>query len=82
MKTTHYLQKRLYQATLLLVPVLCLLSDAQLAFGQGAPAGTPKQGGPAAPQQPIEIGWIPGAIIGVVAAGIFFFIQQNKKKGQ
>jgi hypothetical protein len=81
MKTTHYFQKRLYQASLLLVPVLCLLNDVQVAFGQGARnTGAPAQGGGTPAQQPIEIGWIPGAIIGVVAAAIFFFIQQNKKK--
>lgn len=79
MKTFNYVQKRLYQASLLLVPVVYMLNDAQQAFAQQPGGGAPAGGG--APQQsPIEVGWIPGAIIGVVAAGIFFFIQQKKKK--
>lgn len=81
MKTNHYFQKRLNQASSLLVPVLCLLNNAQQALAQqpgGAPAaggGAPHDGG-----DNFSVMWIPGLIIGVVAGGIFFFIQSKKKQ--
>lgn len=80
MKTTHYFQKRLKQASALLVPVLCLLNNAQQVLGQ-QPGGAPAAGGGAAkPGGDFSVMWIPGLIIGVVAGGIFFFIQSKKKQ--
>lgn len=80
MKTNHYFQKRLNQASLLLVPVLCLLNNAQQALAQ-QPGSAPAGGG-GAPQggNDFSVMWIPGLIIGVIAGGILFFVQSKKKK--